>query len=376
MRISHKINEVLHPILLRYLDRQYRKKICRVKAKRPELFGCAGLKHVREYSQKWRSLSHRRNVDISWYVYHSRLSGVEDIDYVSENIYFAYIEPVLNDLEFASALADKNRLDEFVPRKNVPNVIVRYIRGNFLRADYSWISDEEAQALIDSCDALIVKPSVDSSGGNGVALWRRGDGAGLPKVSDLRKYGNTPLVIQEKITQHPQSAVFNASSVNTCRIMTLRCPWNGQVVVLKSMLRIGCRNEICDNMMLGGVCLGVAPDGRLSKYAYDYEGNRFEVHPVTGLRFAEHALPLYNKMCELALSVAARVPYMNLLSFDMVANRDSEIVCLEMNTAGQGITQLQFDGIPLFREYTDDVIKYCCEHSAMNQFRHFRTFYW
>ena len=375
MRATHLINGWLHPILLKYQDRQFVRKNNRVRRKHPELFDASGLSQMNAHKALWSQVKLYGKVNPSWFVMHTRLSGVEDYRYVPENVYFPYIEPIFNDMEFASSIADKNRLCEFIPQENTPAVILRYIRGDFLADDYSLVSDADAQRMLDENDELVIKPSTDSSGGCGVRLWSRLDDGDL-SIKELRRFGAIPLVVQKKISQHRQSAAFNDNSVNTCRVMTLRCPWNGEVVLLKSMLRVGCGKSLCDNMMMGGLCMGVKDDGTLAKYAYDYDGKRFEVHPASGIVFANHKLDLYPKMVEFARTMAQRVPYMNILSFDLVADETDRIICLEMNTAGQGITQLQYDGVPLFHKYTDAVIEYCKKHKELNSFRHFRTFYW
>ena len=375
MRLTTKINPFLHRWLLKYQDNQFVRKNNLVRAKHPELFDSTGLSQLQAHKNLWRPVKLYGKVNPNWFVMHSRLSGVEDYRYVPENIYFPYIEPIFNDFEFASSIADKNRLNEYVSVENSPKVILRYIRGCFFKSDYSWVSDSQAQKILDENDELIIKPSTDSSGGVGVRLWCRSKDGKLD-VADLRSKGLMPLVIQEKVVQHKQSALFNASSVNTCRVMTMRCPWNGEVVLLKSMFRIGGGESICDNMMMGGLCLGVKADGTLSKYAYDYDGQRYEVHPTSGIVFANHKLNLYPKMVDFACEVAKKIPYMNILSFDLIANDSGNIICLEINTAGQGITQLQYDGVPLFHKYTDEVVDYCKKHKQFNVFRHFRTFYW
>ncbi|MCR5414806.1 MAG: hypothetical protein K6F50_08820 [Kiritimatiellae bacterium] len=339
------------------------------------MFETTGLTQIGAHKALWSQVKHYGRVDPSWFVMHSKLSGVEDYRYVPENVYFPYIEPILNDLEFASSIADKNRLEDFVPREHTPPVVLRYIRGEFFDENLAWLSDTAAQRRLDDAEELVVKPSTDSSGGNGVLLWNRSKDGPL-STSDLRKYGSVPLIVQLKVKQHMQTAVFNPGSINTCRIMTLRCPWNGLVVPLKAMLRMGTRSSFCDNMMLGGLCLGIGGSGELTKYAYDYDGKRYDKHPVTSLMFSGRKLELFPSMEALACDIARRIPYMNILSFDMVAEPSGNVICLEINTAGQGITQLQYDGVPLFHKYTDAVIGYCKSHRNLGRFRHFRTFYW
>ena len=372
---SRIINKYLHSILLRYQDIQFVRKNNRVRASHPEVFKMKSEFDISGHQGLWSPVINNRKVNPSWFVMHSNISGISDVRYVPENIYFPYIEPIFNDLEYASSIADKNRLHEFVPTNNMPLVVLRYLRGEFFSESFEFMDDAQVDTLLKGEDELVIKPSTDSSGGCGVRHWIRARD-GKIDASELRKYGNVNLVVQRCVEQHPQSARFNSCSVNTCRIMTLRCPWSGEVVLLKSMLRIGGGKSICDHMMLGGLCLGVQDDGLLTRFAYDYDGKRYSEHPVTGLKFSEQRLDLFPKMVELALKVARKVPYMNILSFDIVADRCDNPICLEINTAGQGITQLQYDGIPLFRQYTDNVIEYCVRHQSLNTFRHFRTFYW
>lgn len=372
-RIINTANSLIHPILLRYLDFQYRRKNKKVRALHPELYTIGNDLDIIGHCKLWSVCSPNGKIDPSWYIMHSNLSGVPDIRYVPENIYFAYIEPILNEMDMAACVADKNLLDKYIPKENTPKTILRYMRGAFFDSNFKLISADEAQNLVDSYEELVIKPSVDSSGGNGVVLKSRNNPL---NVRMLLSSGSTPFIIQEVVKQHNQSARFNPGSINTCRVMTLRCPWDGKPVLLKSMLRVGCGESFCDNMMRGGLCLGVADDGSLNQYAYDYNGKRYEKHPVSETCFSDSVLPLYQKMVSFALNVANNIPYMNILSFDLVANENGDVICLELNTAGQGVTQLQYDGVPLFREYTENVIEWCASHSQLNTQHHVKTFYW
>lgn len=370
-----RLNDKVHPLMVRYLDSQFVKKNRLVRKIHPEYFVPNKTLETEAHKQLWQPVKLSGHVDASWYVMHCNIAGNNDIRYVPEHIYFPYIEPVMNDLEMASYISDKNMLGSFVPEKNTPKTVLRYIGGLFFDSKFNLLNQDKAQTLLDEQDNVILKPSVDSSGGSGVQLRNQRADSRLT-VDELLTFRKMPYIIQAKIIQHRQSSVFNESSVNTCRIMTLRCPWNGRTVLLKSMLRIGGGKSVCDNMMLGGLCVGVNDDGTLAKYAYDYNGERYERHPDSGKVFASHKLPLYPEMVKLALDVASRVPYMNIISFDIVADEDENPICLELNTAGQGITQLQYDGLPLFREYTDDVVKWCASHKDYNKLRHIKTFYW
>lgn len=47
----------------------------------------------------------------------------------------------------------------------------------------------------------------------------------------------------------------------TCRITTLRCPWNGEIVVSKAAMRIGIKESIVDNLTSGGLAVSLNDSG-------------------------------------------------------------------------------------------------------------------
>jgi hypothetical protein len=158
-------------------------------------------------------------------------------------------------------------------------------------------------------------------------------------------------------------------------MITLRCPWDGKLVLLKTMMRAGISDIILDNMMKGGLCVNIAPDGTFGKFGYDYNGKRYDRHPVSGIVFNGLVYPDFYKISSFALSVAGRIPYMNLLSFDLVPGADGHVKCIEINATSQGITQLQYDHGGLFGQYSEQVVDWCRQNLKNDFFTHIRTFY-
>ena len=181
--------------------------------------------------------------------------------------------------------------------------------------------------------------------------------------------------MQKKIQQDSFSASFNSGPANTCRMMTLRCPWNGKIVVLKTMMRLGVSDKIVDNMMQGGLCVNIDAQGKFSRFGYDYDGQRFERHPISNALFDGLSHPHYRNMTETAKQIAAKIPYYNLLSFDLLPDKDGNIKCVEINATSQGITQLQYDHGGLFGDLSEKVVDWCAQHRELTFFEHFRTFY-
>ena len=116
-------------------------------------------------------------------------------------------------------------------------------------------------------------------------------------------------------------------------------------------------------------------DGEARKFAYDYDGKRFEKHPTSGLSFLGLQHPGYGKMAETAKSIHAKILDFNLLSFDLVQRADGSICVVEINATSEGITQLQYDFGGLFGTYSEDVVNWCAAHKKNDSFAHLRTWY-
>lgn len=365
MKFADKMNRCLHSIFTRYVLHSYAKKSKRVEHKHPELFKPVNEKICAKHKALWSRMGIKS--DDRWLRLHVNLTGIQDYRFCPEDIFFARIERIMNDCNQAGyGPEEKNDLMLYVPEGYEPETVLRYVRGNFFAAKGGWLSLDKARILLDG--ELVGKPC-RASGGSGVEL--RSDFT--PEW--IMKYGGESYVVQKKIDQCKFSAQFNPSSINTVRMMTMRCPWNGEIVVCRSMMRMGVSDAVIDNMMKGGLCVCVGDRGQLGRYAYDYDGKRFEKHPVSGLTFLGLSHPGYMKMVEAAKEVHSRILAFNLLSFDFVQRSDGSICIVEINSTSQGITQLQYDFGGLFGEHSEDVVSWCASHLDNDRFSHIRTFY-
>lgn len=365
MRVSALANSVLHRMMTRYVMCKYQRKSRRVEKKHPELFRPVDVELSRRHRELWSRLGVVSGD--RWLRLHVNLTGLHDYTFCPEDIFFSRIERIMNDCDEAGhGPDDKSALFQFVPKKNRPDTVLRYVRGNFFDSDNNWLSKDLATEMLKG--EFVGKPC-RSSGGNGVVLkddfspgW-------------IIQNGGDTYEVQHKINQCKFTSQFNSSSVNTVRMMTMRCPWNGRIVVCRSMLRMGVSDAVIDNMMKGGLCVCVGDKGQLGKYAYDYDGKRFERHPVSGLTFAGMVHPGYEEMVKTAMLIHKNILSFNLLSFDMVQREDGTICVIEINATSQGITQLQYDFGGLFGEATEQLVEWCMEHGSLDTFKHFRTWY-
>lgn len=380
MKFTDRLNIKLHPIFVKYVMRAYRRKIQRVEKEHPELFKPVDPNLVKRHKELWGKTG--LPCSDRWLRFHVNLTGIEDYRFCPEDIYFSRIERVLCPTETSGyGIEDKNFLNIILDKKYLPDTIVRYTRGCFSDENYNWISrDSVDEILSQNHGDLVVKPCVASSGGNGVELIKFADGKYVLNGAEfnaamIERIGGMSYAVQKRIYSDPFSASFNAESANTCRMMTFRRPWDGEVVVLKTMMRLGVTEAVVDNMMKGGLCVNIDSEGSFSQYGYDYNGARHVVHPTSGIKFEGLKHPHYKNMEELVTKIAARIPYHNILSFDVIPDRDEQIKIVEVNASSQGITQLQYDHGGLFGEYSEKVVDWCAENLHLDRFNHIRTFY-
>jgi hypothetical protein len=123
------------------------------------------------YKNRWKSL--HEHIDPLWYKVHSRISGVDNENYVPEDLHYGIIEPILNDYSFATAYADKNFYNKYYSDTSIfPETLLRNIHGLFYSSDYEHIQDiENINKIMDFEPKIIIKPSIDAWGGKMVQVF-------------------------------------------------------------------------------------------------------------------------------------------------------------------------------------------------------------
>lgn len=184
---------------------------------------------------------------------------------------------------------------------------------------------------------LIIKPLFGEKGRDIVVAARAKGGTVI-----RTKQTSTPLngyvlgeraIVQDIVAQDARMAAFSSSSVNTLRVVTLLTPQN-KVLIVNAIFRSGVGNALIDNWSAGGVAVGVdCINGRLHKYAYDKNSNRYLAHPESGVVFEDHPVPEWDRICALAIAVQKALPFYRLLGLDMAIDQSGEPVVVEVNGA-------------------------------------------
>ena len=375
MKTSDRINKLIHPLLLRRVLRKYRKKMELVRKWHPELYSPIDSSVVARHRELWGRFA-LGSTDY-WVTWLSNISGIADYRYCPEDLLYGCVERVLNDCDRSGfGCEDKNQFFLYVPHEMQAKTYLRFVRGAFYDEEFHWMSEKAAQSILDSAQQdMIGKVCVQSLGGHGIAKFSPHDER--LTVDWIKKQGNS-YVVQEKIEQCDFSAQFNPHSANSCKIVTLRCPWSGEIKVVKAGMRFGQTKSVFDNLSSGGlsVCVDVET-GALSPVAYNwYHCDPHPTHPLTGVRFGGAVHPHWAAMKDAAIRYAAKVPDMNMLSWDMLADADGNVKILEVNASSQSSDWLQFAYGPLFGDETERLVDWCVAHRAKyDVFNHVRTWY-
>jgi len=310
----------------------------------------------------WNKLS--KFTSFLWIKTYIAISGKYDYRYVPENIYYAVIEPILNNKMFSKAYADKNIYSILLSEFSflLPKIILRNIDGHYFSENYEIIDFNKyfIKRYLNNHNKIIIKKAIDSGGGKSIELFTKkiGEFYNTKKekltVSYLKNKYERNYIIQEYINQHKYYARFNKSSLNTVRILTYRSIRNDEVHILHALLRIGRKGSHVDNQSSGGLSIGLSSDGSLNNYAVDKEGNKHYSNILNN-----NKIIYFREMKEYAVQIAHKMLYSRLIGFDFCVDYNGKIKLIELNNQNNEINFYQMNNGPLFREFTDEIIEYC-----------------
>lgn len=142
---------------------------------------------------------------------------------------------------------------------------------------------------------------------------------------------NDIYLVEEYFEQHSELKRFNASSLNTLRIMVYQ-PIGGKVECLGVFLRIGRQGAIVDNGSAGGICAKVdILTGKLYPATSVFSrAHYFKHHPDTGVPIENVTVPYLLEAIELAMESIQVFPGINYAGVDVAIGKDGPIV-IELN---------------------------------------------
>ena len=299
------------------------------------------------YSQYRHLRAGRYTYDTHELVYSA--TGVFEPTVIPEAFFRLLINPRMNPSAVVNAWKDKNYFETYLPNARFPKCILRNINGHYYDEAYNILTEQEADTKLRNAGEYIVKPSLDSGFGNHIQKMA----GGLQDVVKIFKYN---FIVQEVFKQSAEMAVFNESSVNVVRLMTLFI--HDRPEVLMAGLRVGNLGALTDYSPTkdgtGNVILGVTDDGVIRETGYQSCGKAV-TQCANGFVFGGKSVPNYKGMCALALKCHERMPMCRFVAWDMVVAEDGEPAIMDYNLMRPGMLYYQWCNGPLFGRDVDKV---------------------
>lgn len=281
-----------------------------------------------------------KTVPLYCHEYFYSRTGVFSKDYVPKDFYTLELLQKANVYQMRSAYDDKNIYDIILAGENVVHTILKNMNGYYY-FEGKPVSEEEAVQLCQNMEGVILKPAMDKHG-NGVKLLTVTDGVtnvnGLT-IGELFKQYKHNFLIQERVKQHKDIAALNPTSVNTMRILTYRSGM--EVLVIYSVIRIGRSGQVIDNQCAGGISTTITKDGKLGRAAFGGYSEDNVLVTDTGVTLEGYQLPSYDKAIEFAKRLHTKLPYFNIVGWDVSIEEDGEPILIEFNTH-PGLSQSAF----------------------------------
>ena len=219
--------------------------------------------------------------------------------------------------------------------------------------------DTDPEALFALCrnsSQLIGKP-LEGSSGQGIRKYLPADWSEGPETFLKKLLADGIGILEEVVIQHPKMASLCPTSVNTCRIATLK--GDKQEGIVYAFLRIG-NGKVMDNVDCGGMAARIdLQSGKLLTVGADKQGNTFIKHPMTDTSIIGFTIPFWEEAKAMCLKAAEKVPQMRYIAWDVAITPDGPTFIDGNSFPSHAIPQFAAhypDGIgilPEFRKFID-----------------------
>lgn len=302
---------------------------------------------------------HGFNVNPEWFRYFTLIRQEENILYLPEDIWHMRLEPVLNQRSFAKAFNDKNLFHITNNKELFPISYVHVIQGVCYDPGFNVIHKSNLLDLLPENRPFVIKKSLDTGGGKGVKLYK--NKRELSSSDIIYALHGQNFVIQEHVIQHPWFQKFNATSVNTIRVVTYRSVKDESVHVLQTLLRVGKPGSFVDNQSSGGIAVGIDATGKLNHWGTDKLSERFTKIDEVNLEDVI-IIPEFDLLLETCKNIAKKRFHERVLVFDTWRDCDNKVRLLEINNINIGIEDLQKNNGPMLGAFTEEILDYCSKH--------------
>lgn len=215
----------------------------------------------------------------------------------------------------------------------VPRLLL-YTKDGTVRAANSSIltTDSEVQRVLsNSGAALIQKPSVCSSGGNGILRYvQRADRiyyscVGPLHYESLATVRDEDILIQEEVRNHEAFSALGSDSLLCLRIMSVFGA--AGVEIPCGLLKVSVSEQLADNGGVGGIYVAVDMNtGRLAACGTNERLEQFEMSPMSGVRFREFVVPHFDEILSTIKQAASVFSDLPVVGWDIAVTGSGPVI--------------------------------------------------
>jgi len=217
-----------------------------------------------------------------------------------------------------------------------------------VRPDQNY-KEKISRLLEQSAEHIFVIKPIIGGGGRGIVLAKKYENniviQSKSETIGLDKFNlSDTVLLQEAIRQDKRMSVFSSYSVNTIRAVTMYTK-KDFVIIIAALFRCGVGESYVDNWSAGGVAIGIDVEtGKLQKFGYDKNGNRYTEHPTSKVKFENFVIPEWTAIVNLSKKIQMAFPCYRILGLDIALQEGGEPVLIEINEAPDLLGQEQMSG--------------------------------
>ena len=205
---------------------------------------------------------------------------------------------------------------------------------------------ETFNAFVIGKTGFIAKPNAGSFGAN-TMIYNLINQDSRTVFNELLSF-KTNWILEELIEQVPEMSKFNPSSVNSVRIPTFSTK-NGYKI-WGTFMRIGRKGSVVDNAGAGGIFVKVDEiTGEIVSDGFNEQGDVFENHPDSKIRFKGFKIPYYKDLRSIAIKCHEDLPDHKYVGWDFALTKDGWVL-LEGNW-GQFLCQQVSGQKPMKKQF-------------------------
>ena len=316
---------------------------------------------IKSVDELWLK-NYGKKISKNWHRLYTSYNGCFNKKYFPEIYFTTNLLNKLNPPTAKKYLGDKCLLSSYLHDvKGECRILKNYIYNcnNYFYDENGIITFQKAIKILYNIGEVVIKPSLDTSSGMNVKILNIENGVDIisnKSIEEILKKYNKNFVVQEKIKPHKDFANLYPTAINTIRINSYIC--DGEVYIAPIVLRLGRNNSIVDNAHAGGIAVGVNKEGKLMKYAFSQDGEKFDKHPNTNIIFENYHLPKIKEMIEFTKKNHYRFLHMGIVAWDLTVDENNNIVVIEANCSCPSTWFPQYcTGEAFFGENTEKMIR-------------------